>query len=1023
VLRTVALGGNIEHLSGLIRALEARGLDVRAAYAAGLDARPAIDRFFRKGDQPDVDLLVNATGFALVGGPAESRPGDARVALDQLDVGYLGLVPLAFQRVDDWSRDSGGLAPLQTAISVAVPELEGAADPLIYGGMGPAGERFAALPGEIEQAAGRIAARITLRRTPNAEKRVAAVIFNFPPNLGNIGSAAYLDVFASLHKMMQALAADGYDVEVPADADTLRRLITEGNQAIHGTDANVAARLSVEDYRRHFPHYVDIEPFWGPAPGDMLTDGRGFHILGRQFGKLFVGVQPSFGYERDPMRLLMAKDAAPNHAFAAFYAWLNRVFQAHAVVHVGTHGALEFMPGKQVGLGAGCWPTRLISDLPNFYLYSVNNPSEAAIAKRRGMATLVSYLVPPLQQAGLYKGLRQLKDAIEAYRRRPDPAMLEDMSEQALKLGLEFVVAPEADSAAIDTALAGLNHQLLQVEQRMIPAGLHVIGQPPEAEQLVDFLALAASFHPIDLHGRSRTLPDVVAQGLGYEAVLLRDRLAGDLQAQEQWREVDVICHEALRRLVSAPAGHAARAADAYLHEAANLKPGQLTRLWDFLSDLLARLRSDNEIGGLLRGLRGGFVPPSPSNDVVRDPSVVPTGRNVFSLDPARVPSVAAVERGETLATELLERLAESGEPPETLAVVLWGSDNLKSDCEGVAQVLALFGARPVADELGNISNVRLIPLAELGRPRIDVAVTVSGIFRDLLGNQMQLIDRAARMAAMADEPLDGNYVRKHALAQAEELGISLEDAAVRVFANAPGSYGANVNHLVESGGWDDDGQLGDAFLSRKSFTMSTGGEWRESRGLMERVLSTVDASFQNVDSFEVGISDIDNYYENLGGMSKTVEQLRGKRPSIMVADAVSQTGRLSTIEQMVRVETRAKLLNPKWYEAMLSHGYEGAREIEARLNNTYGWSATASAVEGWVYQGVAETFMLDDEMRERLTKLNPSAAAGVVRRLLEADGRGFWKADEETLKSLREIYFDLEDRLEGITDDAPAVR
>ncbi len=1013
-LRTVALSGNTAHLDALVRALEARGVEARMAYASGLDMRPAIEQFFTNhahglkaliggghaNHQSSVDALVNASGFALVGGPAESRPAEARIALGNLDVGYFAPVPLAFQRVEDWRNDWSGLAPVQAALSVAVPELEGAAEPLVYGGPTAKANGFVPAEPEIEFIASRIARRVTLRRAPNAEKKIALVLFSFPPNLGNIGTAAYLDVFRSVHGLLAALKADGYTVELPADAEALRNLIVGGNALAHGADANVAATLSVDDYRRLFPAFADIEPCWGRAPGELLTDGRRLRILGRQLGNVFVGVQPPFGYERDPMRMLMARDAAPNHAFAAFYTWLRHSFNANAVVHVGTHGALEFMPGKQVGLGADDWPSRLIGDLPNFYLYSVNNPSEAAIAKRRSAATLVSYLVPPLQQAGLYKGLRQLKDSIDSYRQREDAGLLETIREMAAKLGIGEGVAPGPDY------LARLSHELLQVEERMIPAGLHVFGQPPGRDELVDLLALTAIFHRFKAGTSETSLPELVARSLGLEYAALRERIASDLEAQEHWRRVEQISKDAIKAFVGgAPLTVAGVKTD-------------LTPLSNFLGGLLARLQVNQEITGLLHGLRGGFVTPSPSNDIVRDPSVVPTGRNVYSLDPSRAPTAMAVEKATRLADELLERaFADAGAIPESIAIVLWGSDNLKSDCEGVAQVLALMGARPVPDELGNVTDVALIPLAELGRPRVDVVVTVSGIFRDLLGNQMRLIDKAARMAATADEPLEGNAVRRHALAQAAELGISVEDAATRVFANAPGSYGAHVNHLVESGAWEGDDQLSETFLSRKGFTLGKGGEWQDSRPLLEKVLSTVDVSFQNIDSFEVGISDIDTYYENLGGITKSIENLRGgKKPTVLVSDAVTASAsRVGSLSQMVRLESRAKLLNPKWYEAMLAHGYEGAREIEARVNNTYGWSATTNAVEGWVYQGVAETYVLDDEMRERLAKLNAHAAAGMVRRLLEANGRGFWDADEATLEKLRTIYEDLEDRLEGI--------
>ncbi|HMP39180.1 MAG TPA: cobaltochelatase subunit CobN, partial [Roseiflexaceae bacterium] len=410
-------------------------------------------------------------------------------------------------------------------------------------------------------------------------------------------------------------------------------------------------------------------------------------------------------------------------------------------------------------------------------------------------------------------------------------------------------------------------------------------------------------------------------------------------------------------------------------------------------------------------------IPPSPGNDVVRNPAVVPTGRNIHGLDPFRVPTAAAQDAGWQLVRDLIDRLThEQGSMPESIAMVLWGTDNLKSDGEGVAQTLALFGARVVVDELGKVSDVALIPLSELRRPRIDAVVTVSGIFRDLLSHQMTLIAKAARLAAEADEPLEFNFVRKHALAQAAELGISVAEAATRVFSNAPGSYGANVNHLVESGTWEDTNDLAEAFVTRKSFAYGAQGEWREARAVMESALATVDATFQNIDSFELGVSDIDHYYEYLGGVTRSVERRRGKRPPVIVAEAMSATGRLASLEQIVRLETRAKLLNPKWFEAMLAHGYQGVHEIETRVGNTYGWSATADAVEGWVYNGVAETFLLDEAMRERLAQLNTHATVAIARRLLEANHRGFWDADEATLAALQQIYADLEDRLEGVS-------
>jgi magnesium chelatase subunit H len=1038
-LRTVILSGNTAHLDALIRALEARGIEARAAYSAGLDFRPAIDQFFTangngadEGEDADtpfishyssVDLLLNGAGFSLVGGMAESRPEEARESLEALDVAYLDMIPLAFQRVEDWQRDDVGLTPMQMAMNIAIPELDGAAEPLVYGGPTAGSDKFVALDAQVDLAADRIARHVTLHRRSNAEKKVAVVLFNFPPNLGNVGTAAYLDVFASLYRLLGELQADGYCVDLPPDVETLRQQVVEGNSFTYGTDGNVGARLPLEDYRRLFPAYAQIEKFWGYAPGELLNDGKHFHILGKQFGNIFVGIQPSFGYERDPMRLLMAKDAAPHHGFAAFYTWIEQVFGADAVVHFGTHGALEFMPGKQAGMSAICWPTRLLGTLPNFYYYSVNNPSEATIAKRRSAATLISYLVPPLQQAGLYKGLRLLKDSIDSYRQRPAAQLLEDIRTQADKLGITVESTKlETECPTEEAYVAALAHELIQVEHRMIPLGLHVLGEPPDDAQLVDTLALVAAFTRPKHPTRNETLPPLleqIAQGCGWEYETLRKTLKTDSTAQARWDQLDAISREAMRRFVEAfhHAPFDPTPVDVYLQEAANLPPGQLADLWRFLADLLDRMGREQEVDGLLRALGGGFISPSPGNDVVRNVDIVPTGRNIHALDPFRVPTPAAHVAGAQLMVELLERLTrEQGVLPETVAMVLWGTDNLKSDCEGVAQVLALLGARAIQDELGKVSDVELISLKELGRPRIDVVVTVSGIFRDLLHHQMNLLDKAVRLAAEVPEPLEFNFVRKHALAQSAELGISLHEAATRVFTNAPGNYGANVNHLVESGTWENEAELSEAFLGRKSFTYGGNGQWRDARVIMERALATVDAAFQNIDSFEIGISDIDHYYEYLGGVTKSVERIGGQRPAVVVADAFSLGGRLASLEQMVRLESRAKLLNPKWYEAMLVHGYEGVREIETRVSNTYGWSATTGAVEGWVYQNVADTFLLDEGMRERLAQANPHATAAIARRLLEADARGFWDAAEETITQLRSIYGRLEDRLEGVT-------
>ncbi|MGF1504358.1 MAG: magnesium chelatase subunit H, partial [Anaerolineae bacterium] len=652
-MRAIILSGNTAHLDTLIRRIEAQGLEARTAYSALLDFRPAMQQFFAGEGLPAADVVLNSMGFPLVGGPAGSRPDQAVEVLSALDVGYFDMIPLGFQRVEDWQTDDVGLNPMQVAMNIALPELDGSVEPVIFGGPSLTSESFIPLEQEADHAARRIARRIRLQQHTNAEKKIAVVLFNFPPNLGNAGTAAFLDVFNSLYRLLAEMKEAGYAVDVPPDVETLRCRIVEGNATHYGTVGNVADHLHVEDYRQRFAWYPEIETYWGYAPGELLTDGENFHIMGAHFGNVFVGLQPSFGYERDPMSLLMGKDASPHHGFAAFYTWLDQVYDADAVVHFGTHGALEFMPGKQTGISADCWPSRLLGALPNFYYYCVNNPSEGAIAKRRGAATLVSYMVPPLQQAGLYKGLRRLKDSIEAYQKRPTPELLADIRTQAEKLGI-VVEAPDY--------IPALRHELIRVEQRMIPLGLHVLGTPPNEAELIDMLALVAAFNPaMHPNGQERlpTLPVLIAHGLGWDYQELQKAIKADPAAQETWERIDTVLHEAVGLFVRAPRTPYLVTAevDAYLHQNGGIPAGLLANLWPWLDDVMDRIIHDEEIAGLLHSLNGGYIRPSPGNDVMRNDAIVPTGRNIHALDPYRVPSAGATAAAGEIVEQMLSRL------------------------------------------------------------------------------------------------------------------------------------------------------------------------------------------------------------------------------------------------------------------------------------------------------------------------------------------------------------------------------
>jgi magnesium chelatase subunit H len=983
LLRSYLLAGNCGHYDGVIAALEARGLKVVPAFSAGLDARPAIEKFFTRDGSVQIDALLSLTGFSLVGGPAYNDSKAAEDTLAALDVPYVAAHPVEFQTLEEWESSERGLLPVESTIMVAIPELDGSTGPMVFGGRSKtvaSAKDMVVHPERAAMLAARVSKLIDMRLALRDERKVGIVLFNFPPNAGNTGTAAYLSVFESLYCTLQSLKRAGYRVDLPSGVEALRDKIIAGNAAQYGALANVYKRIPANEHVRREPYLKEIEAQWGPAPGKQQSDGSSIFVFGERFGNVFVGVQPAFGFEGDPMRLLFEKGFAPTHAFSAFYRFLREDFGAHAVLHFGTHGALEFMPGKQSGMSGECWPDRLIGDLPNLYLYASNNPSEGTIAKRRIGATLISYLTPPVANAGLYRGLVDLKASLESWRTAAS-ADAEQRESLALLIqsqasALDLAAAAPAWGPESEARIGGLATQLLELEYTLIPHGLHVIGKSASPEQRVEFLmAMAES----SSGGRpSRAAVRALVEGQTPEAAL-------------------------------AHGGDAASEANLML-------------LRDFRET--DRMLGDNhEVDAIVHALDGGFLRPAPGGDVVRTPSVLPTGRNLHGFDPFRIPSAFAVLDGARQATRLIQRHMADGNPfPESVALVLWGTDNLKTEGGPIGQALALIGARPRFDAYGRIAGATLVPLAELGRPRIDVMMTLSGIFRDLLPLQIKLLADASFLAASADEPPEQNFVRKHALRYQAEHGCDLETASLRVYGNAESTYGSNVNHLIENGRWDSEDELAETYTRRKSFAYGRCGRPVQQSKLLESVLKDVQLTYQNLDSVELGVTTVDTYFDTLGGINSAVRRAKGGAATpVYIADQTSGSGAVRTLSEQVALETRTRTLNPKWYEGMLEHGYEGVRQIEVHVTNTMGWSATTGDVQPWVYQQITQTFILDPQMRARLAKLNPTASAKVANRLLEASERKYWQPDEKMLAALRSAGEELEDRLEGIYEEAAA--
>ena len=1000
---------------------------------------------------------MSLTGFALVGGPARQDHPKAIESLKKLNRPYMVALPLVFQTTQEWEGSDLGLHPVQVALQIAIPELDGAIEPIVLSGRDDATGKAHTLQDRIDAIAERAIRWSSLRTKPRVDKKLAITVFSFPPDKGNVGTAAYLDVFGSIHRVMQEMKAKGYDVQnLPSSPKALLEAVINDPEAMQGSpELSIAHRMSVEEYERLTPYSNRLEENWGKPPGNLNSDGQNLLVFGRHFGNIFVGVQPTFGYEGDPMRLLYSRSASPHHGFAAYYTYLQKIWKADAVLHFGTHGSLEFMPGKQMGMSETCYPDSLIGALPNLYYYAANNPSEATIAKRRGYASTISYLTPPAENAGLYKGLKELGELVGSYQQLREGGrgvqIVNTIVETARQCNLDKDVdLPEGEAGSIDLegrdALVGaVYRQLMEIESRLLPCGLHTIGRPPTAEEAIATLVSIASLEREE--DGLRSLPGLLAEAIGRSIEdVYQGNDNGVLADVELNRTITETSRAAVGGMVRSLTGTDGRVSmrdrfgwfyDVLARfgfklpapwlkacrnaDFAQIDATELDKLFGYLRFCLEQICADMEMESLLKALDGEYILPGPGGDPIRNPGVLPSGKNIHALDPQAIPTRAAVAAAKGVVDKLIERQRqEQGAWPETIACVLWGTDNIKTYGESLAQILWFVGVKPMADSVGRVNKLELLSLEELGRPRIDVVVNCSGVFRDLFINQMALIDQAVKMAAEADEPLDQNFVRKHSLEQAEKEGTSLRDAACRVFSNASGSYSSNVNLAVENSTWEEEGELQEMYLSRKTFAFNADnpGEMNQNREVFESVMKTADVTFQNLDSAEISLTDVSHYFDS--DPTKLIAGLRddGKTPTSYIADTTTANAQVRSLSETIRLDSRTKLLNPKWYEGMLDSGYEGVREVAKRLNFTLGWSATSGSVDNFVYEEANETFINDPEMRKRLLELNPNSFRQIVGTLLEVHGRGYWETSDENIELLQELYQEVEDRIEGVVAD-----
>jgi len=945
-----------------------------------------------KQDAVPVDAIVSTIGFPLVGGPAGSMEAGRQVEvakriLTAKNIPYIVAAPLLIQDIHSWTRQ--GIGGLQSVVLYSLPELDGAIDTIPLGGL--VGEDIYLVPERLHRLTGRLKNWIGLRHTPTLERKLAVILYGFPPGYGATGTAALLNVPKSLLNFLQALKAQGYDVgDLPVDGEDIIKQVKEADESI--TPVNQVNVRTLEKWLGYL-QTNRVEKQWQSLTGTGIkTYGDEFQLGGIQLGNIWIGVQPPLGIAGDPMRLMFEKDLTPHPQYTAFYKWLQNEYQADAVVHFGMHGTVEWLPGSPLGNTGYSWSDILLGDIPNLYIYAANNPSESILAKRRGYGVLVSHNVPPYGRAGLYKELIALRELIGEYREDTDKNYaLRDIIcqkivdvglekdckfEEGMKQGIDFTVENSRlfSKNIINQYFVQVYEYLQVLEQRLFSSGLHILGQKPDPEQLKSYLE--AFFD-------------------------------GDLSDSEIDR---IVARQDVCALKDTPSDKAVsfraktQSNDARLNS--KFEEGEKIR------DLL--VQNSDEMTNLLRGLNGEYIPPAPGGDLLRDGSgVLPTGRNIHALDPYRMPSPAAYERGREIAKKILQQnWEEKGAYPETVAVMLWGLDSIKTKGESLGILLELVGAEPIKEGTGRIVRYKLKPVEELGHPRIDVLANLSGIFRDTFVNIIELLDDLFRRAAEAEESEDNNYIRKHCLAL-EAQGI--ENASARMFSNPAGDFGSLVNDRVVDSNWESSDELADTWKNRNVFSYGRKDQGQARPEVLTQLLETSSQIIQEIDSVEYGLTDIQEYYGNTGGLKLAAQKQSGKEVEATFVESFSKDTNPRKLKDLLRMEYRTKLLNPKWAEAMAEQGSGGAYEISQRMTALVGWGGTANFKDDWVYDQAVDTYALDAQMAAKLREANPEAFRNIVARAIEAQGRGLWNADQEKLEKLQELYQSTEDELEGI--------
>ena len=990
--RAHLIAGNTTFVEYLGRALDDAGADVVCVYCYSLRPDttgrvPAVDLLERSG----VDVVVT-TVLAMGSAGADAGSGWQVPELERLGVPVLQ-APSSNRSQEEWRGDDMGLAPLDVAMGVAWPEFDGriiapafAFKEVVDDG-GELGVPITATRADPERArrvAGMAVRLARLRRLPNQDKRIAVVLSAYPTKRSRLGNAVGLDTPASAIALLHRLRDAGVAVErIPPDGDSLMaelsdRLTYETAELSAEQVSRSVGQLDTADYLSWFSTLPDVaraqvEQVWGPAPGKVYLDRSALCFAGLDLGGVIVAIQPPRGFGPDPIGTYHSPDLPPPHHYLAFYHWLEGQWRADAVVHVGKHGTLEWLPGRANALGPDCFPDAALGSLPLVYPFVVNDPGEGTQAKRRAHAVIIDHLPPPMTRADTYDDLARLEQLLDAYAsaQAMDPAKLPALRRQVWDLLVEAEIHRDLGLAAdpgedeFDELVLHVDGYLCALKDAQIRGGLHVLGQPPEGESLIDNVLAITRL----AQGPVPSLRATVARsmGIGLEAA-----------SRRELDEVESVCRAKVSGLAASGWQVAAVRGDPVLEWVADR--------------LVPNLRqTGNELEATVSALEGRLVPPGPSGAPSRGAAhVLPTGRNFYSVDPRALPSRLSWEVGRSLADAVVERhVAETGVAPRTVGLVLWGTAAMRTGGDDAAQALALMGIRPTWDpESARVTGLEALPLSELGRPRVDVTLRISGFFRDAFPHLIALLDDAVALAASLEEDSEENPIR--------DAGV--EDA--RIYGPPPGGYGSGILPVLEQGSWRTNADLGEIYLAWSGFAYRRDVQGAAAPEAMRRRFAAIEVAVKNQDNREHDIFDSDDYLQDHGGMVAAVRLLTGQAPKAWFGDTAdpSRPHVRTLAEEAARV-VRSRVVNPKWIAAMRRHGYKGAFELAATVDYLFGYDATTGVVEDWMYERVTESYVADPEVRAFFGRSNPTALRSIAERLLEAAERGLWAAPSEAAR------------------------